>query len=94
MAQAGSDRQGQDAAALRALLTDHAGARILAQVEGRNYSPGVLRISRLLKRREPRTAEQELAWALAAGLRPAHLYALPNGRRYALFESVSAAAIR
>ncbi|MBS0613326.1 MAG: glycosyltransferase family 39 protein [Proteobacteria bacterium] len=94
VAQAGSDRQGQDAAALRALLTDHAGARILAQVEGRNYSPGVLRISRLLKRREPRTAEQELAWALAAGLRPAHLYALPNGRRYALFESVSAAAIR
>jgi 4-amino-4-deoxy-L-arabinose transferase-like glycosyltransferase len=33
-------------------------------------------------------------WAHHAGLRIAHLYALPNGRRYALLESMGAAASR
>ena len=33
-------------------------------------------------------------WAHHAGLRIAHLYALPNGRRYALLDSDGAAASR
>jgi hypothetical protein len=34
------------------------------------------------------------SWAFDAGLRIAHLYALPNGRRYALLEPVGATASR
>lgn len=75
-----------DAATLQKLLQAGGGTAVLVQVDGRSYSTGVMRLNRALGRREPRSVDQELAWAESAGLRPAHVYALPNGRRYALFE--------
>lgn len=75
-----------DAGTLRRILHDGRGTAVLVQVDGRSYSPGLLRLNRALGRREPRSVDQELAWAESAGLRPSHVYALPNGRRYALFE--------
>lgn len=59
--------------------------RVLVQLEGRQYSPGIARINTWLKRRA-QPPKNELAWASAAGLQLRQIYALPNGRRYAVLE--------
>lgn len=89
----GSGTAQPDAATLQRLLQDGRGTAVLVQVDGRSYSSGIQRLSRALGRREPRSVHQELAWAEAAGFRPAHVYALPNGRRYALFEPAVAGPV-
>lgn len=59
--------------------------RVLVQIEGRQYSPGIARINTWLKRRAQPPAD-ELVWAPAARLQLRQIYALPNGRRYAVLE--------
>lgn len=59
--------------------------RVLVQIDGRQYSPAIARIHAWLKRR-PQSEETGLAWAPAAGLQLRQIYALPNGRRYAVLE--------
>ncbi len=73
----------------------HGDARILTQVEGRDYSPAVARLNGWLKRPPPKPASEELAWASAASLHLWKLYSLPNGRRYALLQPMlSGASVR
>ena len=59
--------------------------RVLVQIEGRQYGPEIARIHAWLKRRTPAPADG-LAWAASAGLQLRQIYALPNGRRYAVLE--------
>jgi hypothetical protein len=71
---------------------------VLTQLAGRNESPTVQGIKDWLGLK-PRTTpapdpDPVPDWASDDGLRLAHLYALPNGRRYALLESGRAAASR
>jgi hypothetical protein len=69
-------------------------AFVFAQWPGRNTTPIVWRIARTLGVARalgtspgPAPPESgEPAWAAAAGLEVTHLYALPNGRRYALLQ--------
>ncbi len=77
---------------LRQLNSLDARTRILAQVDGRELSPAVARVAGWLRRKPPKAAEEELAWTAAASLRLTKLYALPNGRRYALLEPARASA--
>jgi len=84
---------------LRADLADAPRSVVLTQLPGRGES----RTVRELKNRlgiNPRSTtprpdpDPTPDWAFDARLRIAHLYALPNGRRYALLESDGAAASR
>ena len=59
--------------------------RVLVQIDGRQYSPGIARIKSWLTRRAHPTAD-ELNWVPAAGLQLGQIYALPNGRRYAVLQ--------
>jgi 4-amino-4-deoxy-L-arabinose transferase-like glycosyltransferase len=59
--------------------------RVLVQIEGRQYSPGIARINAWMKRRAPSSGDN-LAWVSAAGLRLRQIYSIPNGRRYAVLE--------
>ena len=84
---------------LRAHLADAPRSVVLTQLPGRSESRTVRGFKDWLGL-NPRTTTPRPApdptpdWAHHAGLRIAHLYALPNGRRYALLESVGAAASR
>jgi 4-amino-4-deoxy-L-arabinose transferase-like glycosyltransferase len=83
---------------LRAHLADAPRSVVLAQLPGRNETRTVRELREILGL-NPGTASgadsaPTPAWAVEAGLRIAHLYALPNGRRYALLESAGAAASR
>jgi 4-amino-4-deoxy-L-arabinose transferase-like glycosyltransferase len=89
----------KSAARLQAHLADAPRSVVLTQLPGRSES----RTMRGLKdwlRLNPRTTTPRPdpnatpSWAFDAGLRIAHLYALPNGRRYALLEPVGATASR
>jgi hypothetical protein len=62
----------------------------VVQLHGRSLSPALQRIADEfgLTIDAVRDSAGAPAWILAAQLRIAHLYALPNGRRYALLESV------
>jgi 4-amino-4-deoxy-L-arabinose transferase-like glycosyltransferase len=73
---------------LREMIAAHPRAFVIAQWPGRDATPAVRRIAHAfgitldwssLERPEP-------AWAAAAALKVVHLYALPNGRRYALLQ--------
>jgi 4-amino-4-deoxy-L-arabinose transferase-like glycosyltransferase len=72
---------------------------VLTQLPGRSESRTILEITHWFGL-NPRTStprpdpDAPPAWASDAGLGIAHLYALPNGRRYALLEPVGAAASR
>jgi hypothetical protein len=86
---------------LRAELAAAPRSVVLTQLPGRSQSRTVRGIKDWLGL-NPRTTtlrpdpdpDPTPDWALDARLRIAHLYALPNGRRYALLESVGAAASR
>jgi 4-amino-4-deoxy-L-arabinose transferase-like glycosyltransferase len=72
---------------------------VVAQLPGRSESRTLRELADGLGLRRPApvspsAGDQSPAWASNAHLRMAHLYALPNGRRYALFESSSATASR
>jgi hypothetical protein len=84
---------------LRAVLADAPRSVVLTQLPGRSESRTVRGFKDWLGL-TPRTTTTRPDpdpipdWALDARLRIARLYALPNGRRYALLESDSAAASR
>ena len=75
-------------ARLRELTAARPHAFVVAQWPGRDTTPTVRRIARALGLKlDSATPEHaEPAWAAAAGLQVLHLYALPNGRRYALLQ--------
>ena len=62
---------------------------VIVQLAGRILTPKLRSIAtRLgLERRVPDSDAAQLAWLSEPHLRVAHLYALPNGRRYAVLES-------
>ncbi len=61
---------------------------VVVQLPGRILTPTLRSVAtRLgLERRAPESDAAQLAWPSEPHLRVAHLYALPNGRRYALLE--------
>lgn len=62
-------------------------ARVLAQLPGRALTAEAAALAHLIGRRVDEAENTSLpAWIDAAGLRPARIYSLPNGRRYALLE--------
>ena len=63
--------------------------RVLVQIEGRQYSPGIARLNAWLKRSARGAARQDLTWIDATGMKLQRLYALPNGRRYAVLAPAS-----
>lgn len=72
---------------LRRRLQEQPGARVLAQLPGRELTTEAVRLAQLIGRRVDIEENTRLpAWIGSAGLRPARLYAPPNGRRYALLE--------
>ena len=84
---------------LRARLAETPRSVVLTQLPGRNESRAVREIKdrlRLNPHSAPPHPDPDSApdWAVGARLRIAHLYALPNGRRYALLESYGTAASR
>ena len=76
-------------AAVHRLMPARSRGRLLVQIDGRDYSPMVARVNHWLKRRPPKSVDEELAWVAGAALRLDKVYALPNGRRYALLQSVT-----
>jgi 4-amino-4-deoxy-L-arabinose transferase-like glycosyltransferase len=77
---------------LRTRLAAAPDSVVLTQLPGRDASPTLQAVEEWWgrHRRTPRPGggtELTPEWALRAGLRIAHRYALPNGRRYALLES-------
>jgi 4-amino-4-deoxy-L-arabinose transferase-like glycosyltransferase len=72
-------------AALRERLTREPDARVVTLLPGRELV-GAFRAS--AERFKPQALDDELpTWIAASGLKIAHRYALPNGRRYALLEA-------
>jgi 4-amino-4-deoxy-L-arabinose transferase-like glycosyltransferase len=72
-------------AELRERLTREPDARVVTLLPGRELV-GTFRAS--AERFKPRALDDELpTWIAASGLKIAHRYALPNGRRYALLEA-------
>ncbi len=71
---------------LKELMAAHPDAFVAAQWPGRETTPTLRRVAHALGiRLEPvPPGAATPAWAAAAGLTVMHLYALPNGRRYAL----------
>jgi 4-amino-4-deoxy-L-arabinose transferase-like glycosyltransferase len=73
---------------LKELTAARPHAFVVAQWPGRETTPAMQRLAHALGIKIdsfPRD-RAEPAWAAAAGLAPVHLYALPNGRRYALLQ--------
>jgi len=73
---------------LRAALATRPAALVFAQWPGRDVTPTIRRIAHLLGVVIDPALPQgsEPAWASAAGLAVMRIYALPNGRRYALLQ--------
>ena len=75
---------------LRAELAANPRSVVVAQLAGRSESPVVRELLRRLglPRRPALQSSEDTApaWAAGRGLRVAHVYGLPNGRRYALLE--------
>jgi 4-amino-4-deoxy-L-arabinose transferase-like glycosyltransferase len=73
---------------LRKALALRPDALVFAQWPGRDLTPSIRRIAGSLgiKLEPPPSERSDPAWAASAGLRVVHLYALPNGRRYALLQ--------
>jgi 4-amino-4-deoxy-L-arabinose transferase-like glycosyltransferase len=71
---------------LKELIAAHPGGFVAAQWPGRETTPTLRRVAHALGiRLEPvQSGAAKPAWAAASGLTVTHLYALPNGRRYAL----------
>jgi len=86
------------AGTLHAHLADAPRSVVLTQLPGRNESRTIRRLADWLglnaRTAPPPNPDSAPDWAVEAGLRIARLYALPNGRRYALLESDGAAASR
>jgi 4-amino-4-deoxy-L-arabinose transferase-like glycosyltransferase len=77
---------------LRARLAREPDALVVTLLPGRELV-GTFRES--AERFKPQALDDELpTWIAASGLRIAHRYALPNGRRYALLETARAAVAR
>jgi hypothetical protein len=82
---------------LRAHLADAPRSVVLTQLPGRNETRTVREFKERLGLNRRTAASRPDSdptpdWAVDARLRIARLYALPNGRRYALLESASAAS--
>lgn len=75
-------------ARLKELIAGRPHAFVVAQWPGRETTPTVQRLAHALgiKLDSAPLERTEPAWAAAAGLAVVHLYALPNGRRYALLQ--------
>jgi hypothetical protein len=70
---------------------------VVLQLPGRGDSPALRRAAARwgLPLPAPRAAAEEIpGWVTDAGLRIAHRYALPNGRRYVLLEAASVVGAR
>ncbi len=79
-------------ASLKSRLTEKPGSLVVTQLPGRSQSPRFREMAeRLGTSRTARTQSPDAGeapeWATHSQLRVAHVYALPNGRRYALLES-------
>jgi 4-amino-4-deoxy-L-arabinose transferase-like glycosyltransferase len=79
----------QSIARLKEAVSGAPRSLVIVQLAGRILTPTLRSIAtRLgLERRAPASDAAQLAWLSEPHLRVAHLYALPNGRRYALLES-------
>jgi hypothetical protein len=72
---------------LAALAAGNTAARVLVEIDGREFSPTMSRITGAFKHRPNAGASAwELPWLAAAHLRLSKRFSLPNGRRYALLE--------
>jgi hypothetical protein len=73
---------------LKAALAARPAALVFAQWPGRNMTPTIRRVAQVLGIAiDPALPQSsEPAWASAAGLAVMRVYALPNGRRYALLQ--------
>jgi hypothetical protein len=81
----------QSATLLQNALVDHPHGVVIAQLPGRSESPTLRALKAKFGSGQPPTAQfpaldTRPPWAAQAVLQSAHVYALPNGRRYALFE--------
>ncbi len=79
----------QSIARLKEAVSDAPRSLVVVQLAGRILTPTLRSIAtRLgLESRAPASDATQLAWLPEPHLRVAHLYALPNGRRYAVLES-------
>ncbi len=76
-------------ARLQEQVAEEPQAYVLVQLPGRNLTPTFQRIAERLRAgagHAQDAVENAPPWAAPSQLRTAHLYALPNGRRYALLE--------
>ena len=76
-------------ARLQEQVADEPQAYVLVQLPGRNLTPTFRRIAEKLKGgagHAQDAVENAPPWAAPSQLRTAHLYSVPNGRRYALLE--------
>jgi len=73
---------------LRELMASRPRAFVVAQWPGRDMTPTVRRMAHALGLKLDTASLEPAAppWAVAADLKVVHLYALPNGRRYALLQ--------
>ena len=81
---------------LKETLAGDPHAAVVVQLPGRDVTPIFRRVAQQLGLRLAQaqdTAHDPPAWASAIGLQIAHVYGLPNGRRYALLEAAHGRAI-
>jgi len=79
---------------LQDALVEHPHSVVIAQLPGRSESPTLSALKAKFARGQPSRAQFSLdtppPWAVQSALQSVRIYALPNGRRYALFEPASA----
>jgi hypothetical protein len=84
----------RSATLLQNALVDKPHSVVIAQLPGRSESPTLRALKAKFASGRPSPAQFPLdtlpPWAEQTALQLAHTYALPNGRRYALFELASA----
>ena len=84
----------QSPSLLRNALVEHPHSVVIAQLPRRSESLTLNALKAKFGRGQPSPAEFPLdtppPWAVQSALQSAHIYALPNGRRYALFEPANA----
>lgn len=85
----------QSVTLLQNALDEHPHSVVIAQLPGRSESPTLRALKAKLGSGQPFPAQvpaldTQPSWAVQAALQSAHTYALPNGRRYALFEPAKA----
>lgn len=84
----------QSATLLQNALIEHPHSVVIAQLPGRSESPTLHALKAKFGRGHPSAAQAPLdtppPWAAQSALQSVRIYALPNGRRYALLEPANA----